>query len=55
VVAAGGVLLAVFAAKLRHHLLDEMPLLALTAWVGVVLFAARIARAGTGDKHRLAR
>jgi hypothetical protein len=43
VVAAGGVLLAVFAYRLREHLIDEMPLLALAAWIAVVALAARIA------------
>lgn len=50
VVAAGGVLLVVFAIRLRGHLFDEMPLFALAAWIAVVALAARIARVGTGDK-----
>jgi undecaprenyl-diphosphatase len=54
VVVGGSVLLAVFAIQMRDHLLDEMPLLALAAWVGVVLIAARLASNGTGDKRRLA-
>jgi undecaprenyl-diphosphatase len=53
VIATGGVLLAAFAAQMRDHLLDEMPLLALAAWTGVVLLAAHIASVGTGDKRRL--
>ena len=43
VVAAGGVLLAVFAFRLREHLIDEMPLSALAAWTAVVALAAHIA------------
>jgi undecaprenyl-diphosphatase len=54
VIVAGGVLLAVFAIRLRDHLLDEMPLLALAAWIGVVALATRIAGIGTGDKRSLA-
>jgi undecaprenyl-diphosphatase len=50
VIVAGGVLLALFATRLRGRLLDEMPLLALAAWIGVVALAARIAGIGTGDK-----
>ena len=45
VIAAGGALLALFAIRLRSHLLDEMPLLALAAWVGVIALASRIAGA----------
>ena len=39
VIPAGGVLLAVFAFRLRDHLIDEMPLFALAAWIGVVVLA----------------
>jgi membrane-associated phospholipid phosphatase len=49
VIAAGGALLAVFAIRLRDHLIDEMPLFALAAWIAVVALATRIAGAGTGD------
>jgi undecaprenyl-diphosphatase len=54
VIVAGGVLLAWFAIRLRDHLLDEMPLFALAAWIGVVALAARIAGIGTGDTSALA-
>jgi undecaprenyl-diphosphatase len=54
VIVAGGVVLALFAIRLRHHLLDEMPLFALAVWIGVVALAARIAGIGTGDKGALA-
>lgn len=47
VIVAGGVFLAVFAFRLRDHLIDEMPLFALAAWVGVVALAARIAGIST--------
>lgn len=50
VLAAGGVLLALFAFRLRHNLLDEMPLSALAAWVGVVVLGVRIAG---GARHPL--
>ena len=50
VVAVGGVLLAAFAIRLRNHLIDEMPLFALSAWIAVVALAARIASVGTGDR-----
>ena len=53
VVVAGGVMLAAFAIRMREHLLDEMPLLALVAWVGVVALAARIASTGTSDTNGL--
>jgi hypothetical protein len=43
VIVAGGALLALFAIRLRSNLLDEMPLLALAAWVGVIVLASRIA------------
>jgi hypothetical protein len=43
VIAAGAVLLAVFAFRLRNHLIDEMPLFALAAWIGVVALGVRIA------------
>jgi hypothetical protein len=43
----------VFAIQLRGRLLDEMPLIALAAWTGVVVLATRIASAGTGDVNRL--
>jgi undecaprenyl-diphosphatase len=55
VIAAGGILLAVFAIQLRDNLLDELPLIALAAWTGVVVLAAHIASTGTGDANRLAR
>jgi undecaprenyl-diphosphatase len=45
VIVAGGLLLARFAFLLRHNLLDEMPLSALAAWVGVVALGAYIAGA----------
>jgi hypothetical protein len=54
VILAGGVLLALFAIRLRAHLLDEMPLFALATWIGVVALAARIAGIGTGDNRSLA-
>jgi undecaprenyl-diphosphatase len=53
VIIAGGVLLTLFAIRLRDHLLDEMPLFALAAWVGVVALAAHIASIGTGEKASL--
>ena len=43
VILAGGALLAVFAFRLRNHLIDEMPLIALAAWIGGVVLASRIA------------
>jgi membrane-associated phospholipid phosphatase len=55
VAVAGGVLLAAFAIKMHGHLLDEMPLLALAAWIAVVALATRIAGAGTGDKRHILR
>jgi undecaprenyl-diphosphatase len=55
VIFAGSVLLAVFAIRLRGHLLDEMPLIALAAWIGVVLLAAQLASAGTAERGKLVR
>jgi hypothetical protein len=55
VVLAGGVLLALFAIRLRDNLLDEMPLLALAAWIGVVALATRIAGIGARGDGPLAR
>lgn len=55
VVLAGGVLLAVFAVRLRSHLLDEMPLVALAAWIGVVALATRIAGIGASDSRPMTR
>jgi membrane-associated phospholipid phosphatase len=52
VIVAGGALLALFGIRLRSNLLDEMPLLALAAWVGVVALASRIA--GTRGNGSLA-
>jgi hypothetical protein len=40
--------LVLFAIRLGGNLLDEMPLLALAAWVGVIVLASRIAGA-TGN------
>ncbi len=46
VIVAGGLLLARFAFLLRHNLIDEMPLSALAAWVGVVALGAYLVGAG---------
>jgi hypothetical protein len=48
VVVAGGVTLLVFAHSLRHHLIDEMPLLVLGGWAAVVALAAVVAGRSTG-------
>jgi undecaprenyl-diphosphatase len=52
VIVAGGLLLGLFAFRLRHNLIDEMPLGALTAWIGVVALAVRIAGASDGGSKR---
>jgi undecaprenyl-diphosphatase len=54
VIVAGGVLLGVFAFRLRHHLIDEMPLFALAAWICVVALAARIAGIRSSNDGALA-
>jgi membrane-associated phospholipid phosphatase len=43
VIAVGGATLAVFAYRLRAHLLDEMPLTVLALWALVVVLAAHVA------------
>jgi undecaprenyl-diphosphatase len=52
VIMAGGLLLALFAFRLRHHLLDEMPLGALAAWIGIVALGVRVAGGGPNPTSR---